>query len=95
MAHLFAIEALQAGPAARERQQACLGRFAEILRAGRPTGPSCPADLEEMLLGGALSVVARHVESGRTEQLPEIEAALVEYLLIPYLGPGESKRIAA
>lgn len=95
LAHLIAIEALQAGPAARRRQQASLARLAEILRLGRPERPELPADLEQLLLGGALSVVSRHVEQGQIEQLPEIEAALVECLLIPYLGPGESKRIAA
>ena len=95
LAHLIAIEALQAGSAARQLQQASLTRLAEILRLGRPERPELPADLEQLLLGGALSVVSRHVEGGRVEQLPEIEAALVECLLIPYLGPGESKRIAA
>ena len=95
LAHLIAIEALQAGSAARRLQQASLARLAEILRLGRPERPELPADLEQLLLGGALSVVSRHVEGGRVEQLPEIEAALVECLLIPYLGPGESKRIAA
>jgi hypothetical protein len=95
LAHLIAIEALQAGSAARRLQQASLARLAEILSLGRPERPELPADLEQLLLGGALSVVSRHVEGGRVEQLPEIEAALVECLLIPYLGPGESKRIAA
>jgi AcrR family transcriptional regulator len=95
LAHLIAVEALQAGPAARKRQQACLARLAETLRAGRPKRPQLPADLEQLLLGGALSVVARYVESDQAERLPEVEAALVECLLIPYLGPGESKRIAA
>jgi AcrR family transcriptional regulator len=95
LAHLIAIEAQQAGPAARSRQQASLARLAEMLRLGRPKGPELPPDLEELLLGGALSVVGRHVEAGRTEQLPEIESALVECLLIPYLGPAKSKRIAA
>jgi len=95
LAHLIAIEALQAGPAARKRQQASLARLAEILRRGRAERPELPGDLEELLLGGALSLVARQVESDRTEQLPEIEAALVECLLIPYLGAAKSKRIAA
>lgn len=95
LAHLIAIEALQAGAAARRHQQASLARLAEILSFGRPDRPELPGDLEQLLLGGALSVVARHVESDRTEQLPEIEAALVECLLIPYLGPAKSKRIAA
>ncbi|HVY79019.1 MAG TPA: helix-turn-helix domain-containing protein [Solirubrobacterales bacterium] len=95
LAHLIAIESLQAGAVARKRQQASLVRLAENLRLGRPDRPELPADLEELLLGGALSVVARHVESDRTEQLPEIEAALVECLLIPYLGLAKSKQIAA
>jgi AcrR family transcriptional regulator len=95
LAHLIAIEALQAGAAARRRQQASLVRLAEILRLGRPERPELPGDLEQLLLGGALSVVARHVENDRAEQLPEIEAALVECLLIPYLGPAKSRRIAA
>lgn len=95
LAPLIAIEALQAGSAARQRQQASLTRLAAILRLGRPERPKLPAELEQLLLGGALSVVARHVESGRIEQLPEIEATLVECLLIPYLGPAKSKRIAA
>jgi AcrR family transcriptional regulator len=95
LAHLIAIEALQAGSAARRLQQASLARLAEILRLGRPERPELPADLEQLLLGGALSIVSRHVEQGRIEQLPEIEAALVECLLLPYLGPAKSKRIAA
>jgi AcrR family transcriptional regulator len=95
VAHLIAIEALQAGPAARKRQQTCLGRLADVLRAGRPDHPQLPEGLEELLLGGAIALIARQVEDGRTEQLPEVTTALVECLLIPYLGPGESKRIVA
>lgn len=94
LAQLFAVEVLQAGPAARERQQACLARFAEALHAGRPGDSELPAELEEMLLGGVITTIGRYVDAGRTEHLPEATAELVEYLLIPYLGPGESRRIA-
>lgn len=94
LAHLFAIDALQAGPIARQRQQAFLGRFAEALRAGRADRPSLPLELEEMLLGGALMTVARYVESGRVEQLADAMPELVQYLLIPYLEPEEIRRIA-
>ena len=94
VAHLIAIEALQAGQAARKRQQACLARLAEALRAGRPDRPQLPEGLEDLLLGGAIALIARQVEDGRAEQLPEVTTALVECLLIPYLGPGETKRIA-
>jgi AcrR family transcriptional regulator len=93
LGHLIAVEAQQAGPLARERQRACLGRLAEALRAGRPDRQELPVDLEEMLLGGAISLVARYVETGRAEQLPEVTAELVHYLLIPYLGRRETKRV--
>jgi AcrR family transcriptional regulator len=95
MARLVAVEALAAGPAARERQQACLARFAEALRAARPPGAGLPVELEEMLLGGVVATIGRYVDAGRTEQLPEATAELVQYLLIPYLEPAETRRIAA
>lgn len=95
LAHLLAVEAAQAGPVARERQQACLGHLAAVLRAGRPHREDLPAGLEELLLGGVLSLIARYVDAGRAEQLPEATAELVHYLLIPYLEPEETRRIAA
>jgi AcrR family transcriptional regulator len=90
VAHLLAVEVLQAGPAARERQQACLSRFAAAFGAGRPAGPEHQEELDELLFGGVVSLIARYVDTGRTEQLPEATAVLVEGLLIPYLGPAEA-----
>jgi AcrR family transcriptional regulator len=95
LARLFAVEALQAGQAARERQRACLGGFAAALRAGRPSGAELPAELEEMLLGGAIATIGRYVDAGRSAQLPEAAAELVQYLLIPYLEPEQTRQIAA
>lgn len=89
VAHLFAIEALQAGPAARRRQRDGLAHFASVLRPGPAGAVGVPADLEELLLGGAVLLIARYVDSGRAEHLPEIADALVERLLIPYLGREE------
>jgi AcrR family transcriptional regulator len=89
VAHLIAVEAAQAGPAARERQQVCLARFAAALRASRPGDGAVPSDLEELLLGGAVMLIARYVDTGRAERLPEATAALVERLLIPYLRQEE------
>jgi AcrR family transcriptional regulator len=94
LARLIAVEALQAGPAARRRRQECLERLAEALRAGRPREAELPPDLEGLLMGGALAHVARYVDAGCVERLPEATAELVQYLLIPYLDPGESRRIA-
>ncbi len=94
LAHLFAVEVTQAGPAARERQQLVMGKFAEALRAGRPREEGLPVELEEMLLGGVLVTIGRYVDAGRTEHLPEATVELVQYLLIPYLGSEETSRIS-
>lgn len=95
LAHLIAVEAPQAGPTARQRHQAFLTRFAAALRVGRPSRPELPAELEELLLGGAVSLIARYVETGRAEQLADATTELVQYLLIPYLGRSETQRITA
>jgi len=94
LAQLIAVEALQAGPAARARRQACIARLADALRAGRPRVADLPADLEELLVGGALAHVARYVDSGHADRLPEVTAELVHCFLVPYLDPAESRRIA-
>jgi AcrR family transcriptional regulator len=91
VAHLMAVEALQAGRAARERQQAMLDRFAAALRADHPGRPELPVDLADLLLGGVVALIARYVDSDRAERLPEATTALVEYLLIPYLGAEEAE----
>lgn len=94
VAHLIAVEA-QASMTFRERQQACLARFAEALRTGRPKRAELPPGLEDLLLGGALSLVGRYVDAGRAEQLHAATAELVQYLLIPYVEPAELRKIAA
>ena len=89
----MAVEALQAGPRARERQQATLDGFAAALREGRRGRPGPPDDLAYLLLGGVVALIARYVDSGRAERLPEATAALVEYLLTPYIGGEETNTV--
>jgi AcrR family transcriptional regulator len=95
VAHLMAIEALQAGRAARVRQQATLDRFAATLRTDHPGRPELPDDLADLLLGGVVALIARYVDSNRAERLPEATRALVEYLLIPYIGGEETSAALA
>jgi AcrR family transcriptional regulator len=94
IAHLIAVEALQAGSTARRRRQACIDRISGALRAGRPRDPELSADLEELLVGGAMAHVARYVDAGKVDRLADSSAELVHYMLIPYLDPAESRRIA-
>jgi AcrR family transcriptional regulator len=95
LACLVAVEAPRAGEAARKRQRSFLAHFAEVLRAGRDDRAELPVDLEELLLGGAIALVARYVETARADRLPEARAQLLEYLLIPYLGRSETRRFTA
>lgn len=94
LAHLLTVEVVKAGPTARARQQDTLAAFADVLRTGRPAGAKLPAELEQLLIGGALSLVARYVDAGRADCLPEATAEVVHYLLIPYLDSEDSRRIA-
>jgi AcrR family transcriptional regulator len=89
VAHLIAVEAAQGGEAARERQQACFTRFAATLRADLPRHPEVSPEIEELLLSGAVQLIARYVDTGRADELPEATGDLVERLLIPYLRRGE------
>jgi hypothetical protein len=77
IAHLIAVESLQAGVAARRRRQICIEHLAEILRTGRPADVELPEDLEELLIGGTLSLIGRYVDAGRVERLPAATDDLV------------------
>ncbi len=77
IAHLIAVEALQAGSIARRRRQACIEHLAEALHASRPANAELPEDLEELLIGGTLSLIGRYVDAGRCEHLPDATADLV------------------
>jgi AcrR family transcriptional regulator len=85
--HLLAVEDMRAGEAARERHRALLARLAAAVRADLEARPGAAPELEQMLLDGALSLVARHLETDRAALLPEAMGSLVESLLIPYLDP--------
>lgn len=93
LAHLIAVES-QAGLSARRRQQACIARLAATLRVDRPRKSELPNELEELLVGGAFAHLVRYVDAGQVNRLGEASAELVQYMLIPYLDPEESRRIA-
>lgn len=95
VAHLMAVETLQAGALARARHQAMLDRFAAALRADHPGRANLPEDLADLLLGGVVALIARYVATDRAERLPEATAVLVEYLLIPFIGGEETSALLA
>jgi AcrR family transcriptional regulator len=98
LARVFAVEATAASFAAAERQFAALEQFASLLHEGRarhPRAASLPSPTERVLVGGIASIVSEHLLAEDPGALSALESQMAETLLIPYLGEGEAKRVAA
>jgi len=97
LARVFAVEATAASLVAAERQYAALDRFARLLRDGRrhfPRAETLPAATERALVGGIASIVSGHLLMEDARAIPALGMQLSEFLLIPYLGEGEARRVA-
>ena len=98
LARLSMLDSLTAGPVVAERFRTALLSFVPLLEPGRVLRSGerpLPESREESLLGGLASLVSRSIASGRTQQLEELLPALTEFILMPYVGPDEAKRLAA
>ena len=98
LARLIAVEVFAAGPVAVDSYRAAVGRLAALLRRAREqqgAEPELSLLTEEVLIGGAISLVAAAILDGRGERLRELKPAIAELLLAPYLGAAEAHRIAA
>jgi AcrR family transcriptional regulator len=88
------------GAAARQERDQLLRRFrrffAAALRPAGPAGPVSSHQLADAVIGGAYSMIYRHVAWGNTAELPELLPALTYFVLAPYLGPaGAASELAA
>jgi AcrR family transcriptional regulator len=95
LARLCGAEALLAGPAALRRHRATLARLAAPLRAGREScewASELPVDLEQTLLAAAIVSVAGAVRDGG--EFGALAPSLTYFLLAPYLGAAEARRLA-
>lgn len=95
-AQLLLGDPLGAGPRMGYCQERLVGRFAPTLAEGRRFGPASPAppSLETALLGSMVEVVSSRLRSGSARSLPGLGPQLTEFVLSPYLGSKEAKRIA-
>ena len=99
LARLGMVEALVAGPVVVERYDAAVQTFIPYLNAGREGRPKAVLDrlsdsTEEALVGGMVSLIARRIVAGQTDELELLLADLVEFTLAPYVGNDEAARIA-
>jgi AcrR family transcriptional regulator len=99
LARLAIVEALVAGPVVVERYDAAVQTFLPYLAAGREGRPKAVLDrlsdsTEEALVGGMVSLIARRIVAGQTDELESLLPDLVEFTLTPYVGNDEAARIA-
>ncbi len=90
-------EIFLAGPAAAARHRELVDRLCEPLRAGRaesPVASRLPVSLEPTLIGGAVSLIARHIAAGDGERLADLAPEIIYFLLLPYLGAAPAQSVA-
>lgn len=98
-ARLLTREALTRGGEQGQRHyQRMVSYFAALLLPGRALcadGNGPPAIAESAIAGGVVLLVGRQLERGREDQLPATAAEAVEFVLIPYIGIDQARRVAS
>lgn len=86
---------LRAGEEIAERHRLAVERALEALVDGRPKELRRPSPaVEQALVGGIMTLIARRVEAGEGEGLVGLLPDLVQLFLTPYIGRDEAMRAA-
>lgn len=95
-AQLLVGDPFGAGPANGYCHDLLVARFAPRLAAGRSSAQIAllPSTLETGLLGSLIGIVSARVRSELTHTLPALGQSLTEFVLTPYLGASEARRVA-
>jgi len=89
--------ALAHGPEGVARHRRLVGYAARLLVPGRDEmvdAEAPPALLEQALAGGVAFLVAHRIAQGKEGELPGLASDVTEFVLAPYLGPEEARRVA-
>jgi hypothetical protein len=95
---LLTSEALARGAAGIARQERLTAYLQEKLapgRAQRPDGPRLPDITEHAMASGVMTLVSQRVDAGKAAELPAIAHEVIQFVLTPYVGIEEAKRIGA
>ena len=96
-ARLYLVEASTVGEAMASRRDRTAERFIALLEPGRKLrggDRELAEGIEEALVGGIVTLLARRILAGEAERLAEFAPAVTEFALSPYLGPDEARRVA-
>ncbi len=90
-------DALAAGKAGFARYERLVSYLCDLLRPGREEGDAehLPVETERALAGGVAMLVAQRVDLDRHAELPQLAAEATQFVLTPYLGMDEARRVAA
>jgi hypothetical protein len=86
------------GSVGAERYERLVDYWAGLFSPGRehcPGGIELPETIERALAGGILALIARRVDQGCAEELSELVPDAIQFVLTPYLGIDQARRIAA
>jgi hypothetical protein len=82
------------GIARHERLIAYLRGGLALGRQERPENDRLPEIIEQAMASGVVMLVAQRVDQGREKELPAIAGEAIQFVLTPYLGSEEARRIA-
>jgi len=91
---LLTVDALIRRPDGGQRYVRMIEHFAELLRADAPPDRGRPKTTEQALVGGVATTMADRLRFETSSALVATTPELVEFVLLPYLGPGEAKQWA-
>ncbi len=94
-ARLLLGDPLSAGPRMGYREELLSARLSPSLARGRQAGrsPPPPRGIEAVLVGAMIGIVSNRVRSGAVRSLPTLAPELAEFVLAPYLGTAEARRL--
>lgn len=71
--------------------------LAGLLEGGRaesPHGADLPPSTERSIARGVATIVANRIERGHSDELTGLAPEVVQFVLTPYIGTEEARRIA-
>jgi hypothetical protein len=78
-----------------ERLIAYLSRSLVPGRRQRPDGGRLPEITEDAIAGGIVMLVAQRIDRGEELELPAAAPDVIEFVLTPYLGAAEARRVGS
>jgi hypothetical protein len=97
-AQLLTNDALAGGSAGFERYERMIAYVAELLAPGRDQaehGERLPEITERAMASGVAMLVAQRLSMSREGELPELASEAIQFVLTPYLGSDEARKVAS